>query len=82
MNPDDTKIKRLLDLAAKQSGRPITEQRLEQAVKSLRETSTRKGLLARQDLELIAESIREDRKIFASVDLDTINNVLKPTQGK
>ena len=68
-------LKLLLSSAALRRGRSLTQHQLNEAVTLLRNRK-RVAMVKKADVELIGESVANDRQLFAATDIDDINTVL------
>lgn len=71
------KLKEILQDAAISARKHTTERVLEEAAKVIQ----RKPRIGKEDLREIGESIANDKDIFATIDIEDINNVLDKGRG-
>jgi hypothetical protein len=71
-------IKRILKTAAFAARKYPTEKQLTEAAEEL----VKKGWITEEDVLVVGEKVASDRQIFATTDIEDINNVLDKGRGK
>lgn len=76
--PDSNDLKRKLRIAALAAKVYPNDQQLDEAVQEL----TKKAHVTRGDLQEIGRKVASNSEIFASTDIEDINNILDQIKGK
>jgi hypothetical protein len=68
----ENEIRQLLATAARVNRKYVTDSQLDRAAKEI----VKKAHVTRDDVDLISESVTNDKEAFAVIDIDDINDIL------